>query len=260
MIPPLPGADYPPQVGSFTPSEQALLSPFDGFDSMSDLPPETRAVSAPEIQAVLEAESTGLPFVQWRADDGGHHVRVLGPDLWRVTVGRRSESDIALVWDAEVSRTHALLEWTGGEWVIVDDGMSTNGSFVNGNRVIGRQRLHDRDRLCFGETIVVYREMREVEHSESTARALQGVATVPLTPTQRKVLIALCRPVLESRLSSPATNKQIADEVFLSVDAVKAHLRALFERFSLDDLPQNEKRARLAKQALADGVLSPHEF
>ena len=46
----------------------------------------------------------------------------------------------------------------------------------------------------------------------------------------------------------------------VSVDAVKAHLRVLFERFGLDDLPQNQKRARLAAVALVNGVVKQHEF
>jgi hypothetical protein len=44
------------------------------------------------------------------------------------------------------------------------------------------------------------------------------------------------------------------------VDAVKAHLRAIFERFGLDDLPQNQKRARLAATALVNNVVRKHEF
>jgi hypothetical protein len=77
---------------------------------------------------------------------------------------------------------------------------------------------------------------------------------------QRRVLIALCRPVHDSASETPATNRQIAAEVYLSVDAVKAHLRVLFERFGLSELPQNEKRARLVATALVSGVLSPREF
>jgi pSer/pThr/pTyr-binding forkhead associated (FHA) protein len=153
-----------------------------------------------------------------------------------------------------------LLERIGGQWAVVDDGISTNGSFVNGSRVGGRQPLHDRDRLCFGQTILVFREPPEEGRTESTARASRTSTPVTLTETQRKILIALCRPVAESRTALPATNRRIADELFLSVDAVKAHLRALFERFGLEELPQNEKRVRLAARALDDGLLRPHDF
>ena len=55
------------------------------------------------------------------------------------------------------------------------------------------------------------------------------------------MLVALCRPLKDSAYAAPATNKAIADEIHLSVDAVKAHLRVLFERFGLDELPQNSE-------------------
>jgi hypothetical protein len=48
--------------------------------------------------------------------------------------------------------------------------------------------------------------------------------------------------------------------VFLSVDAVKAHLRILFDRFGLGELPQNEKRTRLVSIVLSSGALAPHDF
>jgi hypothetical protein len=41
----------------------------------------------------------------------------------------------------------------------------------------------------------------------------------------------------------------------LSPAAVTSHMRALFERFGIEDLPQNEKRVRLAERALAGGVV-----
>ena len=81
-----------------------------------------------------------------------------------------------------------------------------------------------------------------------------------LTPAQRRVLIALCRPFKDSTYSTPATNQQIADELVVSVDAVKSNLRALFAAFGVDDLPQNQKRASLALQALRTGVVSRRDL
>jgi hypothetical protein len=48
--------------------------------------------------------------------------------------------------------------------------------------------------------------------------------------------------------------------VYLTVDAVKAHLRVLFERYGLSQLPQNEKRARLVAAVLESGALAPRDF
>jgi hypothetical protein len=222
--------------------------------------PETQTPSPRDLKALIEAERTGLPFLHWRDGGGEQHILMLDPGRSRVTIGRRPQSDIPLTWDAEVSRAHALLEPVGEEWTLVDDGLSRNGSFVNGSRVHGRQRLHDRDRMCFGNTHVVYREAADREGSESTARAPDSPSAIPLSETQRKVVIALCRPIVESTSSTPATNPQIAAEVFLSVDAVKAHLRVLFERFGLGDLPQNEKRSRLVSIVLDSEILARHDF
>jgi hypothetical protein len=222
--------------------------------------PDTQTPSPRDLKALIEAERTGLPFLHWRDCAGEQQILLLDAARGRVTVGRRPQSDVALTWDAEVSRAHALLEAVGEEWTLIDDGLSRNGSFVNGSRVHGRQRLHDRDRMCFGNTHVVYRHAAGDQGSESTARAPESPGAIPLSETQRKVLIALCRPIVVSGGAIPATNPQIAAEVFLSVDAVKAHLRVLFDRFGLGDLPQNEKRSRLVSRVLESGILARHDF
>jgi DNA-binding NarL/FixJ family response regulator len=111
----------------------------------------------------------------------------------------------------------------------------------------------------FGETSVQFRAPADAD-VESTAQIKVGGSTMPISESQRKVLVALCRPLKDSAYAAPATNKDIADEIHLSVDAVKAHLRVLFERFGLDALPQNQKRAQLAAVALVNGIVRQHEF
>jgi hypothetical protein len=82
-----------------------------------------------------------------------------------------------------------------------------------------------------------------------------------LSDTQRRVLIALCRPYRDDpRFAVPATNQQISREVSLGVDAVKTHLRVLFGKFGLEDLPQNEKRVRLAECAVQSGLVRRSEL
>jgi hypothetical protein len=77
-----------------------------------------------------------------------------------------------------------------------------------------------------------------------------------LTDTQHRILVALCRPLGDGGgFAPPATNQEIADEVYLSVDAVKAHLRTLFRKFEIEDLPHNQKRARLAELVIQGGYL-----
>ncbi len=215
--------------------------------------------SPAELQQIIAAERTGNPFLVWRTDGEDQRLLALEPDRWRVTIGRDPGADVPLTWDREVSRAHALLERVGGRWTLVDDGLSRHGSYVNGTHVPGRRGLVDRDRLCFGATEVTFREAVGGS-AEMTASSGLPVQALPLSPMQRNIAIALCRPLRESESAMPATNRRIADEVFLSVDAVKAHLRVLFERYGLNDLPQNEKRVRLAATILASGVLSPRDF
>ena len=193
-----------------------------------------------EIKERLDAERHGAPFLLFH-DAAGRQVI------------------FALPWDGEVSRVHAELEHVGGEWAVVDDGLSRNGTFVNGERVTGRRRLCDGDRVVFGETPVLFRTPQSTAW-QSTAAVRLGETGGPLTPIQRQVLVALCRPVKLSAYGAPASNREIAAEVFLSVDAVKAHLRVLFERFGLEALPQNQKRARLAATALVNGVVAERDF
>jgi pSer/pThr/pTyr-binding forkhead associated (FHA) protein len=224
-------------------------------------PDAVPAETARELKARLEAERRGAPFLVYREAEGQQQlIRELAGRRDRLTVGRSEAADLSLEFDPEVSRVHAELERLGDDWTVADDGLSRNGSFVNGERVAGRRRLRDGDALRFGDTLILYRSPAQAG-GEETAPATDRPDVSRVTDTQRRVLIALCRPFREgSEFASPASNKQVADEVFLSVDAVKANLRALFETFEVGDLPQNQKRVRLAELALRSGVITPRDL
>jgi pSer/pThr/pTyr-binding forkhead associated (FHA) protein len=215
--------------------------------------------SPEELRSRLAAERAGRPFLEYRDGEGEQQIVVLRDDVDHLTVGRRPSSDVPLAHDGEVSRLHAELRCVGDDWTLSDDGLSRNGSFVNGQRIIGRTRLSDGDALRFGNTVVIYREPAS-RASVPTLVAIGAQQPVPVSETKRRVLVALCRPLAESSLAPPATNKQIADEVFLSVQAVKAHLRELFGVFGLQDEGQYHKRANLAWAALSSGTITTAEL
>jgi hypothetical protein len=74
-----------------------------------------------------------------------------------VTVGRGGQNDLVLSGDEFASARHARIELRGdGVWV--QDLDSTNGTFVNGSRVAGAQRLGGGDVLRVGETDLVVEE------------------------------------------------------------------------------------------------------
>jgi hypothetical protein len=73
-------------------------------------------------------------------------------------IGRSDECEVLLA-DPSVSRAHAIVETIGGEPTVRDLG-STNGTFVNGERVETRT-LHDGDELRFGNTRMQFEVGRE---------------------------------------------------------------------------------------------------
>ena len=208
-----------------------------------------------ELAELLAAERIGRPFLLFR--DGTGAQRILALEGERITVGREAGNDLALDWDPETSRLHALLEHLGGSWTVVDDGLSRNGTLVNGVRIHGRRRLGDRDVVRFGTTQVLYRDPET--GAEETAPAAGDATLTAVTAAQRRVLVALCRPLAEVGAAPPA-NAEIASELAVSVEAVRTHMKALFKLFEVPDLPQNRKRAELARRALAAGVILPRDL
>ncbi|HEX6021006.1 MAG TPA: FHA domain-containing protein [Solirubrobacter sp.] len=214
---------------------------------------EPHTATAVELKERLQAERTARALVVYRDGEGHQRIHTLVPEHGKVTVGRGPATDLRLAWDREVSRAHAELEHIGGEWTVSDDGLSTNGTYRNDERVRGRVRLKDGDLLRFGKTVVAFRAP-ELTEGDTTALP-EDSPPPPITPTQRNVLVALCRPLRDNPYATPATNSQIASEVHLGVDAIKVHLRALYRRFGIESLPQNEKRARLAELAIQRGLV-----
>ena len=54
--------------------------------------------------------------------------------------------------------------------------------------------------------------------------------------------------------------QQLADELYISTETVKTHLRALFAKFGLDQTPDHNKRTRLAQCAMLSGVVTDHDL
>ncbi len=215
--------------------------------------------SPAELSDRLAAERRGAPHILLRDGDQAQVIVELSPERPRVTVGRGDDCDVHLSWDAEVSRVHAEFELLGGVWTVVDDGLSSNGTLVNGMRISSRRRLRDHDVLHVGQTLILFRD--PVRGGQTTTRVGKVLEPPKLSDAQRRVLLALCRPYRDAdQFTTPATNQQIADELFLSVEATKTHLRALFAKFDVEDLPQNQKRARLVERAFLTGAVSERDL
>jgi predicted component of type VI protein secretion system len=97
-----------------------------------------------------------------------------------IIVGRDASNGIAIN-DAEVSRKHARLSLHGSAYVIQDLG-STNGTFVNRQRITGSQVLNIGDTVSFGENIVLIYEAA-LDPNATVISSAQAPKTV--TPVQR---------------------------------------------------------------------------
>lgn len=207
--------------------------------SVGGSPLDAHVASPREIADRIAAERRGTPFLVYR--DAADHQAIfdLGEAGPRFTVGRRHDNDVALPWDEQVSRVHAEFERVGADRVLVDDGLSHNGTYVNAARVSARRRLRDGDTILVGATVLVFRAPADSSVTAPTVSGSRPVAGADVTPAQRRVLLALCRPLKDASHAMPASNQRIADELTISVDTVKTTLRSLYEAFGMD-LPASE--------------------
>jgi thiamine phosphate synthase YjbQ (UPF0047 family) len=137
-------------------------------------------VTASRAQGADRVGAHGRPFLAYRDAEGERHLLSIESGVTELWVGRSPSSDVRLSWDEEVSALRAQLEVVGNELTVVDEGLSRNGSFVNGERVSGRSRLRDGDMLRFGQTMVLFRApaLTEAASTVVASDALSAAAGV----------------------------------------------------------------------------------
>jgi hypothetical protein len=106
----------------------------------------------------------------------------------QVIVGRSSELDMVLVEDM-VSRKHAKISQNGGKITIEDLG-STNGTFVNGEKV-RTSRLKEGDRILIGTSILKLVRAGANMPELSDAQVKQNLEQVAAVQSQRQTRTAM---------------------------------------------------------------------
>jgi len=173
----------------------------------------------------------------------------------RTTVGKAAENDIPLAGDARASHLHAILERFPAGWCVTDLG-SSNGTWVNGERIWSSHRLRHGDEIRVGQTRLIFHD------APSAGGALTEVEDSPpsLTARERDVLVALCRPLLDRDMfTEPSSTRAIGDELVITQAAVKQHLANLYDKFGVAASDSN-RRSRLANEALRRGAVSLTEL
>jgi pSer/pThr/pTyr-binding forkhead associated (FHA) protein len=173
----------------------------------------------------------------------------------RTTVGKAAENDVALEHDPTASHLHAVVERFAAGWCVTDLG-SSNGTWVNGERIWSSHRLRNGDEIRVGQTRLIFRDPLSATGPQTEAED----APPALTTRERDVLIALCKPLLERDMfTEPASTRAIAEELVITQAAVKQHLANLFDKFGIP-AGDSHRRARLANDVLRRGAVSLAEL
>jgi FHA domain len=117
----------------------------------------SRDLRLPQESVILTPQASGRELLPL----GGRLIVLRSPtlppgeervlDSAPITLGRSGQNDIALPNDDFASSAHARIEpRRDGVWI--EDVGSTNGTFVNGERVDGARRLQTGDVVRIGET------------------------------------------------------------------------------------------------------------
>lgn len=121
-------------------------------------------------------------------------------------LGRDVTNDIAL-GDAEVSRQHARLTRTPGGYVLEDLG-STNGSFVNGERLVAPRVLSPGDLIGMGENVTLSFEATSPEAAQTVMGAAVRYGAPPSPEAIQAATPAPGLPVVSPEPSSTFSGRR----------------------------------------------------
>ena len=141
------GEELTAQVSPEPARRPSLTTPAEMLDQMGSVP-------------AAEATTQSLPGF---GGAGTRLVAVQGPYAGQsfplshapVVIGRAAEREIPLPADTSVSRSHARITYTDGRHFVADEG-SSNGTFVNGQRVSGPRLLLSGDTITLADTAFRY--------------------------------------------------------------------------------------------------------
>lgn len=117
-------------------------------------------------------------------------------------IGRDVTNDV-VVGDAEVSRQHSRITRTPGGYVLEDLG-STNGTFVNGERLVAPRVMNPGDLVALGETVSL---TFDATSPEAAATVAQPAATAE---PAKKAPGAAAEPAAQAKPASPPISAEEA--------------------------------------------------
>ncbi|MBV8952388.1 MAG: FHA domain-containing protein [Actinobacteria bacterium] len=200
----------------------------------------------------------GISLVLEPNDDRAETLIPGRADTDLIRVGRATDNDIVLD-DAMVSRYHAeIRKLPDGTWELRDAG-SANGIFVEQQRITsvpleeplrvemgdhllritpdGRGAVHV-EVIARGRTMQVPKTTTDGERADTDGKGT-GTGSGNITPRERELL---------ALIAGGATDRQIADELYISIRTVRSHLDRIAEKTGI------RRRADLTRLAFELGV------
>lgn len=147
------------------------------------------------------SRSLALRFISGKYQGGEFPL----PEDGEIVIGRSSELDMVLVEDM-VSRRHAKITVTGGQIFIQDLG-STNGTFVNGEKV-KRARLQEGDRVLVGTSIIKLIASEENQDMAEAKAQLENAAAGKRTSQVRTMTGSIAEVPLPDLLQLFSASKK----------------------------------------------------
>jgi predicted component of type VI protein secretion system len=135
-----------------------------------------------------------------------------------ISIGRDTSNKISIN-DAEISRKHARLLWRDEGYVLEDFG-STNGSFVNGQRLSGSIPLKVGDLVALGENVVL---MVEADYDPDATRLSSKAKVVKAAPAPAPAPVPAYAgqvPAEPAPVSIPVAAKKSRKIIWIIVAAV----------------------------------------
>ena len=137
---------------SFRRDEEARAGDFE-ITSRTEKASAPSAPAQPGLHSTLPAAPSRPPArLQPVLDIDGQRYSLNAPSI---VLGRSSEADI-LIDDTGVSRRHLEIRTGQGTAQAVDLG-STNGSYINGHKIVGSSELTDGSTITMGRTKIIFR-------------------------------------------------------------------------------------------------------
>src|SRR4029079_3838957 len=127
--------------------------------------------------------------------------------------------------------------------MIVGDGWSQNGTWVNGLRLAGRRRLADGDLVKVGRTILGFHSPSQTGPGPTMVQG-ELSATPRFSEQQQRILRALCRPLFSDGDGfHPSSDLEVSDETGIDVGVVTQELDLLARLCALEHMPRRERGA-----------------